>query len=78
MKCIAGAKVQLFRETSVYYKTLSQAQNHGNRGLQTILYCQITPKFMKNCSAGEVIVRIGTITVLFHLGMDAVDDLAGR
>ena len=49
---IAGAKVQLSRETSVYYKTDSQAQNHGNRGFQAILYCQITQKIMQNCSKG--------------------------
>ena len=63
MKCIAGAKVMFFRETSVYYKTHSSNANLENRRLQAILYSKITPENHEKLFIG---VKVGLI-LLFNV-----------
>ena len=59
MKCIAGAKVQLFCDTSVYYKTDSQKQNRENSGKQRLSDRSVPvnhPKFFEKLFSG---VKVG-------------------
>ena len=63
MKCIAGAKVQLFCDTSVYYKTDSQKQNRENRGKQRLSDRSVPvnhPKFFEKLFSG---VKVGLISI---------------